>query len=64
MIGQAKGILMAREHVSADEAVEMLRRASQRVNVKLREIARQVAESSQRPESGPAAGGEDEQGGA
>ena len=51
---------MAREHVSADEALEMLRRASQRVNVKLRDIARQIAESAQRPESGPAAGGKGE----
>jgi GAF domain-containing protein len=44
LIGQAKGILMARQHVSADEAFEMLRRGSQRLNLKLREVARQVAE--------------------
>jgi GAF domain-containing protein len=43
IIGQAKGILMARQHVSADEAFGMLRRASQRLNVKLREIAERVA---------------------
>jgi transcriptional regulator with GAF, ATPase, and Fis domain len=42
-IGQAKGILMAREHVSADQAFDMLRRASQRLNVRLREVAEGVA---------------------
>ena len=64
LIGQAKGILMAREHVSADEAFEMLRRASQRVNVKLREIARQITEAAQEPGSAPPAGDEGKQGGA
>ncbi len=64
VIGQAKGILMAREHVGPDEAFDMLRRASQRVNVKLREVARQIAESAQQPESGPPAGGDGEHGGA
>ena len=43
-IGQAKGILMAREGVTADEAFDMLRRGSQRLNIKLRELAQKVAE--------------------
>ncbi|MDP8937123.1 MAG: GAF and ANTAR domain-containing protein [Actinomycetota bacterium] len=43
IIGQAKGILMAREHVTADEAFDMLRRGSQRLNVKLRELAGRIA---------------------
>ncbi len=43
VIGQAKGIIMAQQNVSADEAFEILRRASQRMNVKLREIAERVA---------------------
>ncbi|MGH9264682.1 MAG: GAF and ANTAR domain-containing protein [Acidimicrobiales bacterium] len=66
VIGQAKGILMAREHVSADEAFDMLRRASQRVNVKLRDIARQIADSAQPhpPGSCPPAVGEGDEGGA
>src|SRR5437763_254549 len=39
VIEQAKGILMAgTEHLSADDAFDMLRRASQRENVKLRDI--------------------------
>ena len=61
VIGQAKGILMAREGIGPDEAFDMLRRASQRVNVKLRDVARQIAESAQSP---PAAGGDGEEGGA
>ncbi|MDP9070406.1 MAG: GAF and ANTAR domain-containing protein [Actinomycetota bacterium] len=43
VIGQAKGILMAQQHVSADEAFDILRRASQRMNIKLRELAERVA---------------------
>lgn len=42
-IGQAKGILMAREGISEDEAFDLLRRASQRMNVKLRTVAEQIA---------------------
>lgn len=45
VIGRAKGILMARQAISDEEAFELLRRASQRMNVKLRDIAAQVAES-------------------
>ncbi len=43
VIGQAKGILMARRGLTADAAFDELRRASQRRNVKLREIADSVA---------------------
>jgi GAF domain-containing protein len=42
IIGMAKGIIMARQHVSEDEAFDVLRRASQRMNVKLRELAVRV----------------------
>lgn len=41
VIGQAKGMLMAREGCSADEAFEILRRASQHSNRKLREVAQE-----------------------
>ena len=45
VIEQAKGILMARSpHLSADEAFEVLRKASQRENVKLREIAQRIVD--------------------
>lgn len=39
IIGQAKGLLMAREGVDAEEAFDMLKRASQRLNIKLRDVA-------------------------
>lgn len=44
VIGQAKGILMSRRGVSADEAFALLRRASQRLNVRLADVAKTVAE--------------------
>lgn len=43
VIGQAKGILMARSGVDEDRAFEMLKSASQRMNVKLRQVAEQIA---------------------
>ena len=42
-VGTAIGILMARDLVSSDEAFERLRRASQDLNRKLRDIAAEVA---------------------
>src|SRR5205814_1310683 len=42
VIGQAKGVLMEREGIAADEAFDVLRRASQRLNVKLRDVADKV----------------------
>jgi len=53
LIGQAKGILMAREGVSADEAFDMLRRASQRLNVKLRDVAGEMVQSTETPSDPP-----------
>ena len=50
VIGQAKGILMARKHVTEEQAFAILRRASQRLNVKLREIAERVAQTGEDPE--------------
>jgi len=49
VIGQAKGILMARQHISADEAFDMLRRGSQRLNIKLRDLAAQVDTNTSPP---------------
>lgn len=43
VIGQAKGILMARRGLSAEEAFDLLRRTSQDLNVKLREVAETLA---------------------
>ncbi|MBN6038351.1 GAF and ANTAR domain-containing protein [Amycolatopsis sp. 195334CR] len=39
VIGQAKGILMARQGLTAEEAFELLRRTSQDINVKLADVA-------------------------
>lgn len=46
LIGQAKGILMARKGCSSDEAFDVLRRASQRVNRKLRDVAQDVVDGT------------------
>ncbi len=47
VIEQAKGVLMAQRHVTAEQAFEILREASQRYNRKLRDIAVGIVESAQ-----------------
>jgi hypothetical protein len=49
VIGQAQGILMERERVTPAAAFEMLRVASQNMNVKLRDIAARVVETGEDP---------------
>jgi GAF domain-containing protein len=44
VIGQAKGILMERRGISADEAFDALRRASQSLNVKLTQVAQTLVD--------------------
>lgn len=46
VIGQAKGILMAREQIDSDAAFDILRTASQRMNAKLRDVAQRIVEES------------------
>jgi GAF domain-containing protein len=46
VIGEAKGILMAREGVSEDGAFRMLVTASQNTNTKLREIAQKIVDEA------------------
>lgn len=53
VIGQAQGILMERERIRADQAFDILRRASQHLNVKLREVAERVVHTGERPPTGP-----------
>lgn len=53
LIGQAEGILMERERITADQAFDTLRRASQHLNIKLREVARSFVETGERPDTGP-----------
>lgn len=55
IIGQAKGIIMVSEGLSPDQAFDVLRRASQRSNRKLHDVARDMVERRRRPGS-PAAG--------
>ena len=50
LIGQAKGILMAREGCSADAAFDLLREVSQRTNRKLRDFAQEVVAAIERGE--------------
>ena len=58
VIGMAKGIVMAQQRVSDEQAFDLLRRASQRMNVKLRNLAQQVVDSprgeSKQTEDAPA----------
>jgi AmiR/NasT family two-component response regulator len=44
VIGQAKGILMERRGIGADEAFQILRKASQSLNVKLTQVAETLVE--------------------
>ena len=57
MIGQAQGILMERERISPDQAFDVLRQASQHLNVKLRVVAQGLVDTGERPDTGrPSAG--------
>ena len=48
-IGEAVGIVMERHRLTREDAFDVLRRASQEFNVKLRELARQVTETGEIP---------------
>jgi AmiR/NasT family two-component response regulator len=50
LVGQATGILVERHRILPAEAFERLRRASQRRNVKVRDLAALVIESGMEPE--------------
>lgn len=52
LIGQAQGILMERERLTAEQAFAVLRRASQHLNVKLREVAETLVETGETPDTG------------
>jgi hypothetical protein len=42
IIGQAKGVRMARDGLNANDAFEVLRRRSQHTNARLRDVAQQL----------------------
>jgi hypothetical protein len=52
VIGQAQGILMEREHIGPSAAFDVLRRASQHLNIKLRDVASNLIETGERPDTG------------
>jgi len=49
VIGRAEGILMHREGITADDAFDLLREASQHLNTKLREVAQYVVDTGEVP---------------
>lgn len=53
LVAQAKGILMGRQGISSDAALEMLARGAERLKIELRELARRVVEGqdANRPRS-------------
>lgn len=56
IIERAKGILIEREGCSSDEAFQMLVRASQTLNRKLRNVAEEVVEDAEGPDHSAEAG--------
>lgn len=50
VIGQAIGILMVQEHLTADQGFERLRDMSQRLNRKLRDIAEEITYTGRAPQ--------------
>lgn len=50
VIGQAKGILMERHRISASEAFELLKTASQQTNSKVRDLAQHLTATGELPE--------------
>lgn len=53
LIGQAEGILIERERITGDQAFAILRRASQHLNIKLRDVAHDLVQTGERPRTGP-----------
>lgn len=53
LIGQATGILIERERITADQAFALLRRASQNLNIKIRDVAHTIVETGEAPPSTP-----------
>jgi hypothetical protein len=51
LIGEAQGILMERERITGDEAFAVLVRASQHLNIKLRDVAQRLVETGEKPDT-------------
>jgi transcriptional regulator with GAF, ATPase, and Fis domain len=52
LLGKAVGILMERERITADQAFDILRRASQHLHIKLREVAQNLIDTGEDPDTG------------
>lgn len=52
VIGQAQGILIERERITPDQAFDILRRASQHLNIKLRDVAQALVDTGESPQTG------------
>jgi len=52
VIGQAQGILIERERITPDQAFDILRRASQNLNIKLRDVAQSLVDTGEQPQTG------------
>ena len=50
VIDQAKGILVAQQHCSPEDAFAMLAEASQKSNRKLRDVAQAIVQAESQPE--------------
>jgi hypothetical protein len=53
VIGQAQGILIERERITAAAAFNVLRRASQHLNIKLRDVAQHLVDTGEMQEPPP-----------
>jgi len=58
LIGQAQGILMERERITAEQAFDLLRRSSQHLNRRLRDVAQELIDTGNDP-SGTTVAGQD-----
>ncbi|HEY3831225.1 MAG TPA: GAF and ANTAR domain-containing protein [Acidimicrobiia bacterium] len=52
LIGEAKGIIATTDKVTLDHAFDSLRRRSQQLNMKLRDVAQHVADTGELPDAG------------
>ncbi len=52
LFGQAQGILIEGERITGDQAFDVLRRASQHLNIKVREVARTLVDTGETPPTG------------
>jgi GAF domain-containing protein len=53
IIGEALGILMERERITSAQAFDILSRASQHLNIKIREVAQTLVDTGENPDTGP-----------